>query len=374
VVQPFVLGGRQMGIAIPARPAAGVLTMTDFFQDVRYATRGLARTPGYAVAAILTLTLGLGLATIAFSIIDGVLLRPLASDRPDRLVLLKATVPPEGRETQEITLPDARDLSQLDVFADAAIVAPFTGTTTVTDPPTQVEGFEVSAQLFDVLRMRAPIGRFFLASDDEAQVVISDALWQQLGAPPDVVGRTLPLNETPRTIVGVAPPGFRVEVLPTHGADVFVPLTSSHPFAENRAARFARVLARLDDGVSREQASAATEVLGAQLARQYPDTNRDRTFAAASLHDEIVGPVKTQIWLVAALVGLVLLVACGNLAGLVTARSVERTRELVVRMALGAGWWQVVRQSLAESSLLVISGATCGGFVAWLVLPSMSPR
>jgi putative ABC transport system permease protein len=349
-------------------PTAGASLMTDFFQDVRYAARSLGRTPGYAAVAVLTLMLGFGLATVAFSIIDGVLLRPLGYHQSEHLVLLKATVPPDGSETHEITLPDAHDLSRLAVFDGAATIVPFTGTTTVTEPPSQIEGFETSAQLFDVLRIRAPLGRFFQSSDDASQVVISHSFWLRLGAPSDIVGRTLPLNERPRNIIGVAPPGFRIELIPRHAADVFVPLTTSHPFAENRAARFARVVARLSDGVSREQASAATAVLGAQLAQQYPDTNRDRTFAAYSLHDEIVGPVKTQIWLVAALVGLVLLVACANFAGLVTARTVAHARDLVVRMALGAGWWRVVRQSLAESLLITAAGATLGALAAALVL------
>jgi hypothetical protein len=185
-------------------PAPGAHLMTDFLQDVRHAARSLARTPGYAVVAVLTLTLGLGLATVAFSIIDGVLLRPLRYDHSEHLVLLKATVPPEGNQTQGIALPDARDLSQLDVFDDAATIVPFTGTTTATEPPTQVEGFEVSAQLFDVMRMRPPLGRFFQSSDDASQIVISDAFWQRLGVPPDIIGRTLALNETARTIIGVA--------------------------------------------------------------------------------------------------------------------------------------------------------------------------
>ena len=342
--------------------------MAGFLQDLRYAGRSLARAPAYATAAVLTLMLGLGLATVAFSIIDGVLLRPLGYHQSQHLVLLKATVPPDGSETHEITLPDASDLSRLAVFDGAATIIPFTGTTTVTEPPSQVEGFETSARLFDLLRMRAWRGRFFQPADDASQVVISHSFWLRLGAPSDIAGRTFPLNEAPRTIIGVAPPGFRIELLPRHAADVFVPLTASHPFAENRAARFARLVARLSDGVSREQASAATAVLGAQLAQQYPGTNRGRTFAASSLHDEIVGPVRTQIWLVGALVGLVLLVACANFAGLVTARTVARTRELVVRMALGAGWWRVVRQSLAESLLLSAVGATLGALAAALVL------
>ena len=345
-----------------------------FGQDLRLAVRSLARTPGYAALAIGTLALGLGLGAAAFSLVDGVLIRPLPFPNADRLVLVKATVPPEGSETPELAYLDALDLRSADVFADFSVVIPFAGTTTITEPPSRLEGVEVTGSIFSTLGVSAALGRTLTLADNEtggpAVVMIGYGLWQRLGAPVNIVGRILPLNDVPRTIVGVAPPGFRIDVLPMH-ADIFVPITRDHPLAASRAIRTFRGIGKLAPGVSIDGANAAIATVGQRLAGAYPDTNAGRTFVAHPLQEEIVGPVRDQLVLVSGLIGLVLLVAAVNLAGLVLTRTVGRLREVAVRLALGAARWRLVRESMAEGLVVSGTGAILGALAARAALDTV---
>jgi putative ABC transport system permease protein len=339
--------------------------MGGFAQDLRHATRMLWRTPGHAGAAILTLALGLGLGAAAFALIDGILLRPLPYERPDRLVLIKATVPREARLTPELTLPDVWDLAGVNAFAEVAVVIPYAGTTSFTDPPSRIEGFEVSPGLFTMLGLQAPLGRVFTSTDaDPASApvaMISFGLWQRLGAPANIIGQAFAINEVPRTIVGVAPAGFRIELM-SHPSEVFVPVTRAHPLA-NRAIRAFRGIARLRDDVSLEEAGAAVATLGASLSAAFPDTNGGRSFSVHGLRDEIVADVRSQLWLVATLVVLVLLVAIVNLAGLQLTRTAGRLRDVAVRLALGASRWRMARESIAEGLVIAAGGAALGSVI-----------
>jgi predicted permease len=341
--------------------------LSGFSQDLRRALRMLAHAPAYAAVAIVTLSVGLGLGGAAFSLVDRVLIRPLPYPGADRLVILKATVPPDGRPTVEITYPDAQDVASAAVFESTAALMPYAATTTNTDPPTRIEGFEVSPAWFSTLGVIPALGRTFTPADGEPAsapvAIIGHGLWERLGSPADIVGRPLMLNDVPRTIVGVVPRDYRVDLLP-HPADVFIPLTRAHMFAANRAVRAFRVVARMKDGASVEQASAAVAAIGAQLAQAYPETNRDRTFFVEPLQQEVVGPVRSQVWLVAGLVALVLLVGGVNFAGLLLTRTAGRLREVSVQLALGASRWRIVRQSIAEGLLLAVAGAALGVVVA----------
>jgi predicted permease len=349
-----------------ASPSRGAV-MYGFLLDLRRAAHRLLYSPTYASIAIVMLALGLGLGTATFSLVDRILLQPLPYASPSRLVLLKATVPPEGRETAEITYPDALDLMASDVFATAAALITFAGTTTTTDPPSRLEGFEVSPSLFDTLGMTAALGRTFTAQDGDASsppvAMIGFGLWRRLGSPADIVGRVLMINEVPRTVVGVVRADFRVDLM-DYPADVFLPLTPDHPFAANRGIRAFRVIARLENHVSLEQATAATATIGARLEKDYPLTNQGRTFALRSLQDEIVGPVQSQLWLVAGLVVLVLLVAAVNLAGLLLTRTVGQMRDITVRLALGASRWRLAREWIAEGLVISMFGGIAGGLLA----------
>jgi predicted permease len=358
----------------PVPPASPEGVLTNVIQDFRHAARRLVRTPGFSLVAALTIALALGLATTAFSIIDHVLIRPLPYPEADRLVLVKATVPPEGRETVEITLPDAFDIGASGIFEAVAAIVPTAGTTTLTEPPSRLEGFLVSPALFSTLRVTPVLGRAFVKDDGVAGatpvVMIGHGLWERLGSPGDIIGRTLPFNEVAHTIVGVAPPGFRIDLL-SGAADVLVPLTSDNPIAANRGLRAFRVVARLESGGSIEQAAAALTALGAGLARQYPDTNLGRTFRLDSLQEAIVRGSRPQLWLVAALVGVVLLVAAVNLAGLLLTRTVARLREVSLRIALGASRWRLMRESLAEGLLICALGTVAASLLAHFALEAI---
>ena len=348
--------------------------MRGFLQDLTHAGRSLRRSPGFAAAAIVTLALGLGLGAAAFSLIDGILLRPLSYPNSQQLMLIKATVPPEQRDTVELTLPDVIDVRATGAFAELAAVVPYAGTTTITDPPTRIEGFEVSPSLFDVLGVPIGRGRAFDPSDAEPGsppvAIISHAFWNRLGAPEDIVGRPLPINEVSRTIVGVALPAFRVDLFP-HVPDVFLPIGRGHALASNRGLRAFRGIARLRADGSVEQANAVLESTAARLAQQYPDTNRGRTFHVRPLQDEVVGAVRGQLWLVASLVALVLLIAAVNLAGLLLTRTVARVRDVAVRVALGASRWRMVRESMAEGLVVTSLGAALAVIVAAAALDAV---
>jgi predicted permease len=356
----------------PPAPRRGVLT--NVVQDFRHAARRLLRAPAFSFVAALTLALGLALATTAFSIIDSVLIRPLPYPEADRLVLVKATVPPDGRETAEMTLPDARDIEASGIFEAVAAVVSSAGTTTLTDPPSRLEGLLVSPTLFSTLRLTAAPGRVFMKDDGAPGatpvVVIGHGFWRRLGSPGDIIGRLLSFNEVPYTIVGVAPPGFRIDVL-GGDADVFLPLTADNPFATNRGLRGFRVIARLKPGTSIEQASAAISALGATLAEDHPSTNLGRTFLLDSLQEGVVRDARPQLWLVAALVALVLLVAAVNLAGLLLTRAVARLREVSLRIALGASRWRLMRESLAEGLLISAFGTMAGGLLARVAIEAI---
>ena len=355
-------------------PSGGI--MTGFAQDVRRGARSLIRSPGYAAVVIATLAIGLGLATAAFTLLDRVLLRPLPYHDADRLVIVKATVPPEGRETPEITLPDAQDLRAAGIFERAAAVMPYAATTTMTETPSRVEGFHVSPELFATLGLMPSLGRLFEPADGDrrnAVAVIGHSFWLRLGSPADIIGRPLTLNDVPHTIVGVAPRGFRIDLLPLP-ADVFVPLTSDHPFAANRGLRAFRLIARLPPARSIDEANAAVATVGARLAQAYPQTNRDRTFVVQPLQDEVVGAVRSQLWLVAGLVALVLVIGAVNFAGLLLTRAAGRVREITVQLALGASHWRVIRESIVEGLLATSAGAALAVPVAAIALDVLIAR
>jgi predicted permease len=362
-------GGR---LPPPGRSDTPPSIVRDLAGDVRYAVRRFRHSPGASAAATATLALALALGAAAFALVDGILIQPLGFPDASRLVLVRATVPPEGRPTDELTLPDIWDIAGMDVFSAVSAVLPFGGTTTTTDPPSRIEGFEVSPTLFDLLGVTMTLGRGFTPEDgmaDRAAVaVIGHAQWQRMGAPADIIGRPITINEVPRTIVGVAPAGMTIDLLPQNRGDFFLPITRQHPLGTNRGLRASRGLARLADGQSVDSAASALASIGERLAAAYPDTNRGRTFLVESLQDAIVGPARPPLVWVSVLVGLVLLVATVNFTGLLMARTVGRLREMALRLALGAGRWRMVRESIVEASVTTLAGAALGAVLGrWML-------
>jgi predicted permease len=359
---------------VPGNPGGGF--MSGLAQDFRYARRGLARAPGFTIVTIVTLALGLGIGTVAFSVVDTVLRRPLPFASPGRLALVHASVPPEGRETVEITYPDGQDLAQeTSVIEALSLVIPYAGTTTTLDPPERLSGFEISASTFSTLGVRPILGRTFAAEEGEpgsnSVAILGYGFWQRLGGDAGVIGRTLILDDVPRTIVGVMPRSFRIEVLPQAG-DVYLPLTRDHFAAGSRAFRAFRGIARLRPGVTVDRANAVAATVGQRLAASFADTNAGRTFTLHPLRDEIVSGVRPALLLVAGLVVLVLSIAGVNVTNLLLARAVSRAREMAVRGALGASRWRLARASMVEAALLSAVGAGAAALVAQAIVAGLT--
>jgi predicted permease len=357
---------------IPGRVSGGL--MNGFIGDIRFAIRSLRRTPAFTAVAIATLALGLGMAAAAFSVIDTVLIKPLRFGSPDRLMLVHATVPPDGRDTNEIAYPDAMDLArETQAFKSMGLVIPYSGTATALDPPERLTGYNVTPSLFDTLGVQPMLGRAFAA--DEAQagrnnvVILGHGFWSRLGSRADIIGQTLVLDDVAHTIVGVMPADFRIEVFSAIGA-VYRPMPPDFASAP-RTLRGFRAIARLQDGSTIEQASSVAHAVGERLAAAYPDSNRGRAFSLSPLHHDVTASVRPALFLIAGMVSLVLLIAAVNLTNLLLARAMARAREVALRSALGAGVWRLARASLVEAGLLAALGAAAGAAIAYAILSAL---
>ena len=342
--------------------------MRGFARDLLRSVAGLVRTPGYAALAVLTLAVGVGLGTAAFVLVHGVLVAPLPYADPDRLVIVHATVPPDNRDTNQLALPDAKDLAASDAFTSFAQIVVYSGTTTSVDPPARIEGWFVSPGAFEVFGVPAALGRTISMRDGEPGqppvVMIGYGYWTRLGSPPDIVGKTIVLDEVPRTIVGVAARSFRFDLLPTAG-EVFVPITPDMgPIVRLRAVRAFRAIGRLEDGITMAGANASVDTIARRLQQAYPATNRGRNFSVRPLIDDIVVGIRRPLLLVGTLVTLVLLIVVVNLSSLLLARAVTRARETSIRLALGATRWRLARESFAEALVLSIAASALGLAIA----------
>jgi predicted permease len=342
--------------------------MRGFARDLFNALVGLMRAPGYAALAILTLAVGIGLGTAAFVVIHGVLVAPLPYADSERLLIVHATVPPENRDTNQLAFPDTEDLAVSGAFSSLARIVVYTGTTTSVDPPARIQGWFVSPGAFEVFGVPAALGRTISAEDAEPGrppvVMIGHGYWTRIGAPPDIIGRTLVVDEVARTIIGVASRDFRFDLLPTPG-EIFVPITREMgPILERRAVRAFRAVGRLADGVTIEGANAAVATVGRRLQQAYPTTNQGRNFSVRPLLDDIVVGMRGPLLLIGTLVTVVLLIVGVNLSSLLLARAITRARETSIRLALGATRWRLARESFAEALVVALAAAAVGFVLA----------
>jgi putative ABC transport system permease protein len=353
--------------------------MDKLLQDLRYAARRLASSPGFAAAALLTLALGIGANSAIFSVVDGVLLRPLPFREPDRLVRLYTHG--AGAPPSEISAPDFMSLrEQSGVFTDVAAYTESNATLTGTGEPESLKGLWVSAGFFRVLGVSPVLGRGFVPDANlpghAREVVLSYGTWRdRFGSDARVLGRTLMLNGVQRTVVGVMPEGFAYP----SDRQLWIPIPYDSSFSAsastNRRAEYLDAVGRLKPGVSLARAQSAVATVAARLRREYPETNTGVEATVLGLHEATVGDVRMPLLVLLGAVGFVLLIACVNVANLLLARMAARESEIAVRAALGAGRGALVRQLLTENLLLGVLGGTLGLLLAhWGVAALVSLR
>jgi putative ABC transport system permease protein len=358
-----------------------------FRQDLRYSIRRLRRSPGFAALAILTLAIGIGANAAIFSIVNTVLLRPLPFADPSRLVFLQQNI----RQTKA-TSRDASPANFLDwrarnhSLSGLAALRDSTFALAGGDRPERVGGAIVNANFFEVLGVAPALGRTFQPADEQPgaprAAILSDALWRQhFGGRPQVIGQSVRLNDEPHTIVGVMPPGIDYP----DKAGVWVPphwrvpddsLAAGQDPSSQRSHGYIHVVGRLKPGVTERQARSDLDAVAASLERDYPNDNQNVGVELVPLHAALVGDIRPMVLMLFAAVVLVLLIATGNVSGLLIARATAAHQEVAVRMALGATRGRIVRQVLTESVLLAVIGGAAGVLLAmWLAtaLLALSP-
>ena len=345
--------------------------MQQLFRDVRYGARVLRRSPGFSLAAIVVLSWAIGANTAMFSVIEGVLLRPLPYKDPERLCVLWKSIPHRNIEwdwTSALTVRDWREQSES--FEDIAIVLRPEGSKVTLrgeTGPEKLQGSIVSGNFFDVLGVRPSLGRTFSPSETERgenAVVLSHGFWQRrFGGKNTVLGETIQIDDRSAVIIGVMPPSFE---FPDKEAQLWLPLTADPRWPRFQMPRFRIAdafcgLGRLKPNRSLEQARVEMMAVAGRLARQYPQTDKDLEIRAVPLFDQIAGSrVRGVLWTLGAAVLCVLLIACSNLASLSVARGAARERELAIRAALGAGRARLAWQLATESILLSLAGGIGG--------------
>jgi len=364
----LALGGPEQ-VKEKCRDARGTRWLEDLLQDTRYALRTFRQKPGFTLVALLILSLGIGATTVMFAVINSVLLRPLSYPEPDRLVTLRIFTEQFGElwGFSNLDFGDAKRESQT-----LALAAWTYGGGTISEPgePEYVNGRQISAELFSTLGIAPVQGRAFRPDEDRVGAppvaIISYGLWQRdFGGDPSSIGRSLVYEGKPYTVVGIAPAGFQLD----GDADVFTPLEqrqSTDPRMQNRSPRFLRVMARLQPGFGLAEGRAELALIARHLAGEYPKSDAGLSMIAYPLQKELVGDVGSTLWLLLCAVGLVLLIACVNIASLLLARAVSRERELAMRVALGAGRSRLARQCLTESAMLGLGGGVLGVVLAFV--------
>jgi putative ABC transport system permease protein len=341
--------------------------MTDF----RYAIRQLIKSPSFSATAVFALALGIGATTAMFAVIYAFLLRPLPYAAPDKLVMLQSRGTRTGNDLGVNYLDFVDWKKQNRSFSDLAFFnLRWNGNLESSGGMTEtLKTTFTTANLFSLLGVQPIVGRDLTRADDEPKapkvMLISERLWKKtFGGDPGVIGRDIRLDGTPRTVVGVMPAGFR---FPSQ-TDIWVPMASVFGMNDNRSWRADQAIARLKPDATAQNAQTEMSLIAEQLARQYPDTNKEIGAAVVPLRDHVVGNVRFSLLLLLASCGGVLLIACANVSQLLLARATTRDRELSVRAALGATRWRLARQVLTESALIAVIGSVVGGLLAvWLV-------
>jgi putative ABC transport system permease protein len=359
--------------------------------DIAYALRSLARSPAYAAVTILTLALGIGANTAIFSVVNGVMLKPLPYPHPERLAFISSTFPNLGFDRFWISLPEWAEFKQRNrSFQDVGAYREGSVNLGTLERPRRVNSAIVTPELLNVLGVAPLRGRLFNGPDSlvgaEDVGILSYTTWQSdFGRDETVVGRVLPIDSVPTRIVGIMPPGYDLH---DERIEVYLPLTiDPKTFPNNRGSHFLYLIGRLKDGVSPAQAQADLDTMIAQWrelsgnkhapAPPGPNGLGGHMLQMHPMKSDMVGSIATALWVLQGAVGFVLLIACANLANLILARAESRQKEFAIRSALGAGRWRLLEQFLTEGVLLALVGGTLGaalGFAGLRALLAANPE
>ncbi len=360
----LTLGGPEQ-VKERCRDARGTRWAEELLQDISYALRSFRQKPGFVATTLVILALGIGATTAMFAVVNSVLLQPLPFPEPDRMVILHGFTNDLG-EFWGFSYPDFADLHHEIRSVTITAWTYSSGTISAPGEPAHVEGRQISAELFPILGVVPAYGRGFRSYEDQAGAtpvaIISYGLWQRrFTSDRAAVGKQVVFDGKPYEVIGVAPPDFQL----SGEADIFTPLgQSTDPQMQNREARRYQVIGRLAPGVSPNQAQAELALAGRHLAAEYPKSNAGLSMRIHPLLQELVSDIRGTFWLLLAAVGLVLAIACVNIASLFLTRAVSRERELAMRAALGASRGRLVRQCMTESAILGLGGGMLGIFAA----------
>ncbi len=348
--------------------------MTTLLQDIRFGLRMMLKSPSVSIVATIALALGIGATTAIFNVVNGVLLRPLPFPNPESLVAVFETNLERGLQRGSHSYPNFMDVrAQSTVFEHMSSYHGADFIMTGRGEPARLQGQVVTADLFSLLGVQPMLGRTFLPDEDKPSetgrvVVLSHALFQnRFGGDASIVNQAITLDGKKFTVVGVMPRDFEfpiqnepVELWTTIAGDA----SGKEPITGQRGAHFLQVIARLKNGVSKDQAQAELATIASRLEQQYPDTNTHRTLTLEPALNALVGDVRPALWILQGAVAFVLLIACANVANLLLARATSRHKEMAIRSALGASRIRVIRQLLTESVLLSIVGGSVGLLLA----------
>jgi putative ABC transport system permease protein len=366
------------------RELRGIGFMETLLQDLRYGMRVLRKNPGFTLVAVLTLALGIGANTAIFSIVNAVILRPLPFKEPDRIMYLQGTNQQRRLQQFPVSPPDFLDWrSQSRSFSELAAYESTIFRHTANTGAERLNGYSVTANFFDLMGEKPLLGRVFTAEDErpgnDMVAVLSETVWRRhFGADPGIVGQTVKMNDRTFTVIGVMRGAFK---FPDTTAEVWKPLAFDAEELQDRASYRLQVVGRLKDGVTEEGARADMETVARQLQQAYPATNTGWSVFIQPLHESVVGFLRPAMFVLLGAVFFVLLIACVNVASLLSARMTSRRKEVALRTAIGATRLRILRQLLTESVMLGLIGGTCGVLLAVVGLrvlvgfiPPFTPR
>ncbi|HYL10495.1 MAG TPA: ABC transporter permease [Candidatus Acidoferrales bacterium] len=362
------------------RELRGLPFVETFFQDIRYALRMLRKNPGFTAVAVLTLALGIGANTAIFSVVYAVVLKPLPYVNSEQLFHVFEAQPQAGIAGTGWSYVNFEELrEQNHVFSEMAGTQQHQLTLTGRGEPSVVNTSVVTPELFSVFGEQALAGRVFFSEDGKPGappvVILSESLWRgTFGADPNTVGSSINLDKRSFTVVGIMPAAFRFPRL-TENEQLWIPLVQDPLFGswmDRRGGHWLQVTGRLKPGVSTTQAQAELDGIAARFAKEFPAENEGWTIRLAPLQQMIIGNMKSPLLVLLGAVGLVLLIACANIANLLLTRATSRAREIAVRTALGAGRARIVRQLLSEAAVLGLLGGVTGIALAYWGVQGLS--